>query len=216
MKCSECGFVSFDDMYICSKCGKILDADKLQNDFIEQITVDNETTEELPRPKSLESTISRIKKDLDHITMEKVQLKKAGFLIRCTSYFIDWIVLLLTSIFLLFCAYILLTVFSNNNIDIYETLNSIIIPFYLFSFLLKCFYFSFFHTLTGQTVGKYLCKIKVVDLNEEHLSFMRSFVRFLGYFLSFYSFGLGFLWILFDKNKQGFHDKLAGSFVVEK
>jgi len=216
MKCPECGFVSFDDMYVCSKCGKIFDADKLQSDFIDQITIDSETCRDLPRPKNLESTISSIKKDLDHITDKKNQLKKAGFLKRLTAYLIDWMVLSLISVFLLFNVYILLIVFSNSNMDIYETLNSIIIPFYLFSFLLKCFYFSFFHSLTGQTVGKSLCKIKVVDLNGKRISFMRSFVRFLGYYLCFYSCGIGFIWILFNENNQGWHDKLAGSIVILK
>ena len=38
--------------------------------------------------------------------------------------------------------------------------------------------------------------------------------RYLGYYISIFSLGLGFLWIAFDPKKQGWHDKLAGTVVV--
>ncbi|MDX1528248.1 MAG: RDD family protein [Gammaproteobacteria bacterium] len=41
-------------------------------------------------------------------------------------------------------------------------------------------------------------------------------VRYLGYYLSMFGFMLGFLWIVFDKRKQGWHDKLAGTVVIKK
>ncbi len=39
-------------------------------------------------------------------------------------------------------------------------------------------------------------------------------VKYLGYYLSAIPLLLGFVWVAFDKRKQGFHDKLAGTFVV--
>jgi len=41
-------------------------------------------------------------------------------------------------------------------------------------------------------------------------------VRYLGYFVSLLPLGLGFLWIAFDRRKQGWHDKLAGTVVVRR
>ena len=41
-------------------------------------------------------------------------------------------------------------------------------------------------------------------------------VRYLGYYLSIAGLMLGFLWIAFDKRKQGWHDKLAGTVVIKK
>ncbi len=38
--------------------------------------------------------------------------------------------------------------------------------------------------------------------------------RYLGYFASTIPLCLGFLWIAFDKRKQGWHDKLAGTVVI--
>jgi uncharacterized RDD family membrane protein YckC len=38
--------------------------------------------------------------------------------------------------------------------------------------------------------------------------------RYLGYYVSLFAFGLGFFWVGWDKRKQGWHDKLAGTVVV--
>ena len=42
----------------------------------------------------------------------------------------------------------------------------------------------------------------------------RAIGRTLSYGVSFLTGGLGFLFIAFDKKKQGFHDKLAGTLVI--
>jgi uncharacterized RDD family membrane protein YckC len=39
-------------------------------------------------------------------------------------------------------------------------------------------------------------------------------LRYLGYYVSGICFGLGFLWVAFDRRKQGWHDKLATTVVV--
>jgi len=36
----------------------------------------------------------------------------------------------------------------------------------------------------------------------------------VGYFIAFLPVGLGFFWIIWDKRKQGWHDKIAGTVVV--
>jgi uncharacterized RDD family membrane protein YckC len=38
--------------------------------------------------------------------------------------------------------------------------------------------------------------------------------RYFAYYLSTILLGLGFLWIIWDPKKQGWHDKLAGTVVV--
>ena len=41
-------------------------------------------------------------------------------------------------------------------------------------------------------------------------------IRYLGYFVSLVPLGLGYFWVAFDKKKQGFHDKLANTVVVQR
>lgn len=50
----------------------------------------------------------------------------------------------------------------------------------------------------------------------ERLGFWMMLLReTIGKWLSGLIFGIGYLWILFDDNRQGWHDKLVGSVVVE-
>jgi uncharacterized RDD family membrane protein YckC len=41
-------------------------------------------------------------------------------------------------------------------------------------------------------------------------------VRYAGYFVSIFGLGLGFLWVGFDRRKQGWHDKMAGTVVIRR
>ncbi|MCF6219241.1 MAG: RDD family protein [Gammaproteobacteria bacterium] len=47
------------------------------------------------------------------------------------------------------------------------------------------------------------------------ISWKSAVVRALGYLVSFIPLGLGFLWAIWDKRHQGWHDKLAGTLVLQ-
>lgn len=76
-------------------------------------------------------------------------------------------------------------------------------------------YFTYFHGSAGQTLGKGLLKIKVIQTSGEPINYKIAFVRWIGYFISELIMFLGFIWVVFDKNKQGWHDKIAGTYVVK-
>lgn len=64
------------------------------------------------------------------------------------------------------------------------------------------------------TIGKSLMEIKVVDNAGNRLTLYKSFARNLSKILSYSIIALGFIWILFDKKRQGWHDKLNNTYVV--
>lgn len=64
------------------------------------------------------------------------------------------------------------------------------------------------------TLGKKLMNIKVVDIDGQPLSTRISIRRNGLKLLSYFAIFLGFIWILFDKKKQGWHDKLTNTYVV--
>lgn len=68
--------------------------------------------------------------------------------------------------------------------------------------------------LTGATVGKSLLGLRVVGADGFPPSIGRSIIRFIGYGLSAIVFFLGFIWILFDNEHRGWHDELAGTWVI--
>ncbi|MBI5107121.1 MAG: RDD family protein [Rhodocyclales bacterium] len=65
------------------------------------------------------------------------------------------------------------------------------------------------------TPGKMLLSLKVVDADSgAPLSLNQGIGRYFAYFASTLPLGLGFLWVAFDKRKQGWHDKLAHTVVI--
>jgi uncharacterized RDD family membrane protein YckC len=83
----------------------------------------------------------------------------------------------------------------------------------IFFIFINLAYFTYFHGATGRTPGKMLLGLQVVSDDGASISFGIAFLRAVGYFVSniFY---LGFIWVAFDKKKQGWHDKIAGTVVI--
>lgn len=81
--------------------------------------------------------------------------------------------------------------------------------------VLQAGYFSFcWSYCNGQTLGNKIMHIRVVSVSGDSLSFLQALLRYFGFFLSEVVFFLGFAWILWDKQKQGWHDKIAHTIVV--
>lgn len=65
------------------------------------------------------------------------------------------------------------------------------------------------------TPGKLLLDCHIVHAQTgQPLSVGRALLRYFGYYISMLPFMLGFLWIIWDRRKQGFHDKIANSVVI--
>ncbi len=76
-------------------------------------------------------------------------------------------------------------------------------------------YFTAFLALwRGQTPGKKLAGVRVIRLDGKPLGWWLSFERFGGYAASFSVGLLGFVQILWDRNRQGLHDKACETVVV--
>jgi uncharacterized RDD family membrane protein YckC len=72
-----------------------------------------------------------------------------------------------------------------------------------------------FWTGRHATPGKMVIGARVVDaVSGGAPSMGQHLIRYLGYFVSAAPLFLGFAWIAFDRRKQGWHDKLAGTVVV--
>jgi len=67
----------------------------------------------------------------------------------------------------------------------------------------------------GQTVGKRLFGLRVVELTGKPLGLMTCFGRYGGYAAGLATGGLGFLQILWDPNRQAVEDKLAHTVVID-
>lgn len=81
-------------------------------------------------------------------------------------------------------------------------------------FLVALAYFAGMWAWKGTTIGGIVLKLKVVRLDSQPVTFPVALVRGLAAAFSVVVFFLGFLWIAWDKEKQGWHDKIAGTAVV--
>jgi len=81
--------------------------------------------------------------------------------------------------------------------------------FPLYLLLVSFFFYAWFWTHGGQTLGLRAWKIKVLTLDMKPISWKQALLRFMVAIVSWGFFGLGFLWILIDKNQRSWHDHLS-------
>jgi len=68
---------------------------------------------------------------------------------------------------------------------------------------------------TGGTVGKLICGLRVVNDNIQPISVKLAFFRtFIGPIISSPIFGLGYIWIVLNPDRRGWHDMATGSRVI--
>lgn len=66
------------------------------------------------------------------------------------------------------------------------------------------------------TPGKLLLGLRITDMDGNKLSWKKAAIRFLAYVPGMMVFFAGFISVAFDERKQGWHDKIAKTFVVKK
>ncbi len=83
--------------------------------------------------------------------------------------------------------------------------------------ILNIGYFVYFIGKRGQTIGKKALGIKVINTEtQEAPGYLHAFLReTIGKAISTMFFSLGYLWMLWDSQKQTWHDKIANTIVVK-
>jgi uncharacterized RDD family membrane protein YckC len=71
-------------------------------------------------------------------------------------------------------------------------------------------------TMTSRSVGKAIMGLAIVCDDGRRLTFGRSLLRLIGYWLSALPLGAGFLWAIFDARRRAWHDILAKTRVVHR
>jgi len=148
--------------------------------------------------------------------------KYAGFWRRLGAYTVDGIIIFFTFIVLSIIASLAFfsgAISGNSKYFIADLadparFSSIMILAWLFFIFFNIAYFTYFHGTTGRTPGKMLFGLQVISTEGAPISFGIAFLRAVGYLVSGALFNLGFIWIAFDKRKQGWHDKIAGTVVI--
>jgi uncharacterized RDD family membrane protein YckC len=143
-----------------------------------------------------------------------------GFWRRLLAYVIDQIILYLISLILFLIGVIALALAGSSFADVLtrgdlpRRMDLFMAVFAVTTFLTGMAYFTWFHGAVGQTPGKMLLRVRVVQVTEDRMTFGIAFLRWAGSLVSGLALCLGYLWIAFDRRKQGWHDKIAATLVI--
>ena len=240
MRCHHCGTMNNDDMKICSGCGESLmtlqemppeqsfTAENIENQY-------EEANQRSFTPPEISRTIESIKLSLEEIdstkpgrvsetkhevsTLLQTDIKtipKGGFWLRLLAFAIDQTIIYTISILLLFTGAFAVGIhYSPDEGRFLERLGDVVtFPYILTLAILTMVYYTYFIGASGQTIGKMICRLKVVQTCGEPVSYGQAFLRWVGYLVSSIFFYAGYFWIAFDTNHQGWHDKIADTYVV--
>ncbi|CAA0117794.1 Uncharacterised protein [BD1-7 clade bacterium] len=75
-------------------------------------------------------------------------------------------------------------------------------------------FFTYLWVKNGQTLGMQAWRIRIDNTDNKRISWRQAYIRFFAAFLSAGFLGLGYLWVLFSKDKQSWHDKVSGTQTV--
>jgi uncharacterized RDD family membrane protein YckC len=143
--------------------------------------------------------------------MQEQEIKYAGFWIRTGAAIIDTILIVLITFPLLIAIYGWAYFGSTQTSLIAGPAD------FLISWVLPAVAVIAFWIIKQATPGKMAVSTRIVDAASGEAASAGQLVgRYLAYYVSLLPLGLGILWVAFDKKKQGWHDKLAGTVVVRR
>jgi uncharacterized RDD family membrane protein YckC len=163
--------------------------------------------------------------DADHRRSEHAKLRGqqagaagiqwGGYTRRSLAFLVDLIIVALFSLLLCYLTNVALRVgvalnqrrFSLRDFATFSSLCS------WGALFLYAWYFTLFHGIAGKTVGKWLLGLRVVGSNQTPITYRQALVRWIGYSLSGFL-GLGFMWIMISRERRGWHDYLARTWVI--
>ena len=125
----------------------------------------------------------------------------AGFGERSAAFLLDLVIVSLLDVLLV------MSLFGTNALS--QDTNNFLLPAV---FLL---YFWYFGAATGQTPGKIILGIKVVEDNGRPMKLLSGLTRTLSYYIDVMLFFSGFLLAAIRKDKKALHDIIAGTKVVK-
>jgi uncharacterized RDD family membrane protein YckC len=132
------------------------------------------------------STSKEVTSAPKHVSVDK----KAGVVVRWGAWVMDGLIVLIPTVLLS--------------------------SFILGWFIPAIYYIVTEYTMNGQTLGKRFFGMRVISTNGKPATLSQLVIReTIGKFISWLVFMLGYIWVIFDSNRQGWFDKMANTYVIE-
>lgn len=226
MKCPECGYITFDHLDRCNRCGADWGSGLARSSIEASVPSTGRrggssilegkrigaVALELLLEEEFDRLYERLKRE------EKAgEIQWGGFLRRACAFFVDLLVLFFLSLVLFYFAYVGYRVGLAAHPHALSLDKLIVfLRILLLAWLsLVAGYFVLFQGMEGKTVGKWLLGLRVVGVNQQPITYSQALIRWIGYFPSAL-FVLGFLRIVWSREKRGWHDLLARTWVIKE
>ena len=175
-----------------------------------------------PPPSSYPSPVQQQAPMQQYAAPPAPQATYAGFWIRFVARFIDGLILGIPLTVILFIFLGIAGAIGSNTSD-QNAQNAAagiagggFLLFYLVAIVGIAVYQIYFWGTSGSTIGMRLFHLKVVDANTgAPIGIGRSVVRWLMTIVNSWACYIGWIWVAFDARKQGWHDKVANSVVLQ-
>ena len=145
--------------------------------------------------------------DLAPRSPEPIALRPAGFWMRAMAMALDGLLLIVFPSFAL-------VVFANMDRGFGRLVEHIFPGLFVLGWIGWIAYHILMWTWKGTTIGGMILGLKVVRSDGRPVDFGLAIIRALASFFSAFVLFLGFFWAGWDRNKQSWHDKIAGTVVV--
>lgn len=137
-------------------------------------------------------------------------------IVKYASFFRRMIATLIDGLILGIIGSVISTSLGRNAFDVGEETNNLASIDKLLTLLITIAYFvGFWVKQNGQTIGKRAMHIRVIKENDEPIDPFTAIIRYFSTWLSAFVLCLGYIWVIFDKKKQSWHDKIAKTYVIE-
>jgi len=175
-------------MATCEKCGK----EYLTKECLKCRDKEKKVSKIYGNKEDYENSLKYRRKNKENFNEEYLKKfsnkKHANFLIRLLANLIDTIIISLPAA-LIFEQYYA------------DAITAIII-------------ISFWTFWKGQTPGKKILNLKIVNNDYLEIDSKTSIIRYLSYFISIFTFFIGFAIVAFREDKKGLHDIIAKTYVI--
>ncbi len=208
--CPHCGFSKqIDQQQLppdittvnCPKCKQSFPLPQPAQEVVPQLEVADEGYQ-----SNLNETRSAAQAEID-------ALPKAGFWIRLVAAIVDTLIVFVLQFLLgsLLAMAGFATVGGGDG-----AVGNIAMLIQLFGFVLSLTYYVFFTGYCGQTPGKMALRIKVIRCDGSSLGYGKAAFREIpAKFIAGIIFGIGYVMVAFDDQKQGLHDRMADTYVIK-
>ena len=146
------------------------------------------------------------------------EIRYGGFFRRLGAFIIDFLAIILLSALMGVMAYIGYKVglAAHGRLVSWDNATPLLVFLTAGWIILAATYYVVFHGMDGKTIGKWMFGLRVVGSARQPISYRRALLRWVG-LLGFgcATVGLSVLWILWNREKRGWHDFAAGTWVIK-